>query len=105
MRVHVAYVAPDTELLIGIDLADGATVGDAIRASRVAERAGIAPDADACAIFGRRVTAETPLVEGDRVEITRPLACDPGTVRRRRAAGVGGDAVGKRAKRPRGSRS
>jgi putative ubiquitin-RnfH superfamily antitoxin RatB of RatAB toxin-antitoxin module len=38
-----------------------------------------------CAIFGRRVERSARLAEGDRVEITRPLACDPKTARRRRA--------------------
>ena len=35
MRVHVAYVAPDLELCIAIDVEDGATVNDAVRASRI----------------------------------------------------------------------
>jgi putative ubiquitin-RnfH superfamily antitoxin RatB of RatAB toxin-antitoxin module len=85
MRIHVAYVAPDTELLVALDLADGATVDDAIRESGVPERAGIIPDAGSLAVFGRRVTGATILRDGDRVEITRPLLCDPKAVRRDRA--------------------
>lgn len=85
MRVHVAYVAPHAEFVIALELAAGSTVADALRASRIAERAGIAPDGNAFAIFGKRVTSTTALADGDRVEITRPLVCDPKAVRRRRA--------------------
>ena len=36
MRVHIAYVAPGTELYVALDVAEGATVDDAVRASRIA---------------------------------------------------------------------
>ena len=86
MRVHVAYVAPDSEVVIALDVADGATVADALRAADVAQRICIVPD-DGLAIFGERVDSSTPLRDGDRVEITRPLVCDPKAARRARAAG------------------
>ena len=38
------------------------------------------------AIFGRTVTLGTRLRDGDRVELLRPLQCDPKQVRRERAA-------------------
>jgi putative ubiquitin-RnfH superfamily antitoxin RatB of RatAB toxin-antitoxin module len=85
MRVHVAYVAPDRELLVALDLAEGSTVADAVRASRLAEQVGIDVTAAICAIHGRRVTADTLVFDGDRVDVTRPLLCDPKTVRRKRA--------------------
>lgn len=100
MRVHIAYVAPDTELYVALDLAEGATVDDAVRASRITERIGVTSGAGACAIFGRRVAGDTPLCEGDRVEITRPLACDPKLARRNRAARSAGDAAANPAKPP-----
>ena len=37
------------------------------------------------AIFGQRARADTPLKDGDRVELTRPLVADPKDARRRRA--------------------
>ena len=37
------------------------------------------------AIFGQRARADTPLRDGDRVELTRPLVADPKDARRRRA--------------------
>ena len=86
VRVVVAYAAPGVELVIPLELPDGARVQDAVAASRIAERAGMDVDTSVCAIFGRRVAAGTRLAYGDRVEITRPLACDPKTARRARAA-------------------
>ena len=85
MRICVAYVAPDTELMIALELADGAIVDDALRASGIVERIGV-PDAASLAVFGRRVNRATALRDGDRVEVTRPLLCDPKAVRRNRAA-------------------
>jgi len=86
MRVNVAYVAPGAEVLIAVELDDGATVADALGASRIAERFGVDVTPHGLAVFGRRANPDTPLVDGDRVEITRPLVCDPKTARRRRAA-------------------
>ena len=85
MQVVVAYVAPGVELLVPLELPDGASVQDAVTASRVGDRAGGDVDASVCAIFGRRVALGTRLADGDRVEIVRPLACDPKAARRTRA--------------------
>ena len=84
MRVEVAYVGPAGEALVALDVAPGTTAADAVAQSRILERAE-APPGIGYAIFGRRVEASTPLADGDRVEITRPLACDPKIARRRRA--------------------
>ena len=84
MHVVVAYVAPGVELLVPLELPDGANVQDAVTASRIGERAGGDIDVSVCAIFGRRVAPGTRLVDGDRVEITRPLVCDPKAARRAR---------------------
>jgi len=85
MRVPVAYVAPGVERLRAVDVAAGATVADAVRASGI-ESDGDVPADRVYAIFGQRADADTPLRDGDRVDITRPLVCDPKAVRRERAA-------------------
>lgn len=87
MRIHLAYVAPGRELDVALDVAEGATVADALRVADVAQRIGMVPDAAGLAIFGQRVDGSTPLRDGDRVEITRPLVCDPKAARHARAAG------------------
>ena len=84
MRIVVACVAPGIELLIPLELPDGATVNDAVAASRIGERVDIDLDARVFAIFGRCVAPGTPLTDGDRVEVTRPLVCDPKAARRAR---------------------
>jgi putative ubiquitin-RnfH superfamily antitoxin RatB of RatAB toxin-antitoxin module len=89
IRVDVAYVdASGNEFLVALDLPDGATVADAIGAPRVVERIPAGTDTSACAVFGRRAGHGLRLADGDRVEITRPLARDPAHARRARAAAV-----------------
>jgi len=85
MRVAVAYAAPGFEAVVEIDLAHGAVVADAVSASGLLEQSGIDPATLAFAIFGQRASAETPLRDGDRVELLRPLVADPKDARRRRA--------------------
>jgi len=86
MRIEIAYVAPGVECLVALDVAPGTTVADAVRQSGIASRTDGLPETAVYAIFGRRIAGDTALAQGDRVEITRPLVCDPKTVRRRRAA-------------------
>ena len=86
MRIQVAYVAPDREMLVAIELPSGATVDDAVRASRLGERGVVVGNEAGFAIFGRPATGDTVLIDGDRVEITRALLRDPKAVRRDRAA-------------------
>ena len=82
IRVEVVYARRDGTDLVTVQLPAGATVRDAIAA------AGIATGADprALGIFGKRVRADAPLADGDRVEIYRPLLLDPKERRRQRAA-------------------
>ena len=84
MRVEVVYALPGSFDAIGLDVPPGTTAGEAARASGIAARhPGI--DLSRRGIFGRRVPADAPLAEGDRVEIYRPLARDPKESRRERA--------------------
>ena len=91
MRVLIAYVGGGIELLIAVEVGAGATVGDALRSAAIEQRLGSAPDLTGLAIFGRRADSATPLRDGDRIEITRPLLRDPKTARRDRAASVAVD--------------
>ena len=88
MQIGVAYSEPAQQIWLTIDVPDGATVGDAI------ERSGILrmfPHIDhsiqKVGIFGKIVKAEAALRPGDRVEIYRPITCDPQTVPRRDGSG------------------
>lgn len=86
ITVTVAYAAPGVEVLVTVTLPAGATIDDAIAASGVATRQKLGPAPLECAIFGQRAKGATPLEDGDRVELTRPLTADPKRARRLRAA-------------------
>ena len=78
IRVEVVRAHRDRVERVTLQLPDGALVRDALRA------AGIEGDA-AVGVFVKRVRPDTPLADGDRVEIYRPLALDPKDRRRQRA--------------------
>jgi len=87
MRVTVAFALPAEQVVVPLEVEQGTTVVEAIRASGLPERfPEIDPSSRNVGIFGRVVSPERVLVEGDRVEIYRPLAMDPREARRRLAA-------------------
>jgi putative ubiquitin-RnfH superfamily antitoxin RatB of RatAB toxin-antitoxin module len=86
LTVTVAYAAPGVESLVTVTLPAGATIDDAIAASGIPARWRLDATQLAFAIFGHRAKGETPLANGDRVELTRPLFADPKQARRKRAA-------------------
>ena len=85
MKVTVVWAAPDAQDVVPVTLAAGATVADAVARSGIVEHYALDAARLKFAVFGRRAPAETPLSDGDRVEITRPLVADPKESRRRRA--------------------
>ncbi len=86
VRVTVAYAAPGVEVIIDVDLPAGAKLEDAIARSGVVERLALDVGQLEFAVFGQRANRHTPMVDSDRVEITRPLQADPKQVRIARAA-------------------
>ena len=85
LRVEVAFALPTEQVLLTVDVPAGATVETAIRASGVVERCpALDRGVNRVGIFGKLARLDTPLREGDRVEIYRPLTVDPKEARRRR---------------------
>ena len=86
IRVEVVYALPDVQYLQAVTLPIGATVADALQA--VAEREGFR-ELDLFAmpvgVYGEACEPERYLVDGDRVELYRPLILDPKEARRLRA--------------------
>ena len=86
ISVEVAYAGPEGQFLVRVEVPDGATTGDAIRASGLAARW---PSVDIgernVGIWSRVCGLAAPLRDGDRVEIYRPLVADPKETRRKRA--------------------
>lgn len=87
IQVEVAYALPHNQVLIPVEVEEGATVRNAIERSGILERF---PDIDLdkakVGIFGKLIKLDNPLRAKDRVEIYRPLIADPKEVRRQRAA-------------------
>jgi len=85
LRVEVAYALPERQWLLTVELSAGASAADAVHASGLCGLAELAQPLEV-GVFGRRCAADTPLLDGDRVEVYRPLSFDPMESRRRRAA-------------------
>lgn len=85
LQVEVAYALRDEQLLIAVDVEEGATVREAIERSGILQRyPGIELNPGRVGVFGETVKLDTPVREGDRVEIYRALETDPKEARRRR---------------------
>ena len=86
LTVEVVYALPHEQSLLKVQLAEGATVEDAIRASGVLDAH---PEIDLATnkvgIFSKLVKLDEKVRDRDRVEIYRPLIADPKEVRRKRA--------------------
>jgi len=85
VRVEVVFCSgPGQVHRVTLDLAPGATVGAALRASGLLERHGLDPAQATSGIWGRKRDADALLREADRVELYRPLQVDPKEARRQR---------------------
>jgi putative ubiquitin-RnfH superfamily antitoxin RatB of RatAB toxin-antitoxin module len=81
LKVKVVYALPRREECVEVTVPSGATVRDVLEKSGL-----IGLVSQKLGIFGRVVPEDTPVADGDRVEIYRPLAADPKEARRARAA-------------------
>ena len=83
MRIEVVFALPERQVLRTLELQDGGTVGDAIAGSKLAHdfpEAGL--ERLQAGVWGRPVERNHVLIDGDRVELYRPLAMDPREARR-----------------------
>jgi putative ubiquitin-RnfH superfamily antitoxin RatB of RatAB toxin-antitoxin module len=86
MEVEVCYAEVDQAWRKVVVIAPGSTLADALAQSMIESVIAADPKSLGLAVFGRRATMDTVLVDGDRVELLRPLVVDPKEARRRRAA-------------------
>ena len=87
VRVEVAYVGPEGQWLVPLELPEGATASDAIERSGLREK--LPPERFEplkLGVFSTTVEPSRVLREGDRVELYRALAVDPKDARRARVA-------------------
>ncbi len=84
MQVGVTYIEPSQQVWLRIDVPENSTVQDAIEQSGILQ---MFPAIDLAAqkvgIFGKVTKLDNALRPGDRVEIYRPITCDPKSVPRR----------------------
>jgi putative ubiquitin-RnfH superfamily antitoxin RatB of RatAB toxin-antitoxin module len=83
--IEVAYAAPENQVIVALRVPMGTSAGEAVRQSGLLAHVADRNDA-AIGVFANPVSPCTPLAQGDRVEIYRPLQVDPKMARRDRAA-------------------
>jgi uncharacterized protein len=87
MNVGVCYAQADRQLWLKLEVPDTSTIAEAIELSGLLKQyPEINLDEQKVGIFGKISKLETPLKEGDRVEIYRKITADPQQVQRRRVA-------------------
>ncbi|HEX5339988.1 MAG TPA: RnfH family protein [Gammaproteobacteria bacterium] len=83
LHVEVVYALPERQAVVALRLESGTSVRDALAHSGLLQRfAELDPARLSVGIFGHAATLDTPLQDGDRVEIYRPLERDPKQARR-----------------------
>jgi putative ubiquitin-RnfH superfamily antitoxin RatB of RatAB toxin-antitoxin module len=85
MKVTVVWATPSIQDVVDVEMPAGATVGQAVDRSGLVTRYGLDPARLGLAVFGRPSSRDVPLAEGDRIDLTRPLAIDPKAARIARA--------------------
>ena len=87
MRIEVVYAETSKSWSLEIDCAEGTTVGKAIALPELEENFKDVPldSAAGYAVWGRKVDMDHELVDGDRLEVLRPLVQDPMEWRRMNA--------------------
>jgi len=87
MQIGIAYAEANQQVWIKVELDDGSTVQDAIEQSGVLDQF---PHIDLTrqkvGIFGKLISLDSKVNEGDRVEIYRVITADPEKVPRRNTA-------------------
>jgi putative ubiquitin-RnfH superfamily antitoxin RatB of RatAB toxin-antitoxin module len=86
VSIELVFATPQKQLLLALEVDRGATVADVISRSAVAEQF---PDMQvselAVGVWGKQVSREHVVRDGDRVEVYRQLQIDPREARRKLA--------------------
>lgn len=86
VSVEVVLATPERQVLVALAVAEGATVADVIAASGIDSHFPELPVQEMPAgVWGKRVSRDSTVKEGDRVELYRELEIDPRKARRQRA--------------------
>jgi len=86
LSVEVVLATPERQVLLTVNVEAGASVADVIASSGLESKFSDLAVADlAVGIWGKRVSRDSAVNAGDRVELYRPLVVDPREARRQRA--------------------
>ncbi len=87
IAVEVAYAKPEEQVIVTVNVPKGTTLGQAVELSGLIQRfPGISQSTLKLGVFGAVCPLEQGVKAGDRVEVYRPLICDPKEARRKRAS-------------------
>ena len=87
LSVEMVLATPEEQVLMAVIVDEGATVADVIAASGIQSRFPALDIATMPAgIWGKPVSKDSIVRQGDRVELYRPLEIDPREARRQRAS-------------------
>mgnify|MGYP001325898200 CR=1 FL=1 len=85
MNVGVCYAEAERQLWLRLEVPDGSTIQETIELSGLLKQYPyIDLETQKVGIFGKLAKLDTPIKEGDRVEIYRKITADPQQVQRRR---------------------
>ena len=85
MKVSVVWATLSIQDVVEVELPAGATIADAVDQSGLIAQYELDAAQLGFAVFGHRAYAHTPLADGDRIDLTRPLEVDPKAARIARA--------------------
>ncbi|HSC74700.1 MAG TPA: RnfH family protein [Pseudomonadales bacterium] len=86
IKIEIACALPDKQWVKALEVASGCTAQQAVALSGIAEVfPGLALAECKLGVFSKVVDSQYVLVDGDRVEVYRPLLLDPKEARRQRA--------------------
>jgi len=84
--IEIAFATPERQKIVKYEITGKCSVRDAVKQSTIGQ---FFPEIDLencdLGVFGKVVPSNYELLDGDRIEIYRPLIADPKEVRRQRA--------------------
>ncbi len=86
LRVRVVTAIPDDARVVDLRVAKGITLREVLARSGLLETDAMSVAVVRAGVFGVEYSLDTPVRDGDRVEIYRTLQINPKEARRQRAA-------------------
>jgi len=85
LQISVAWITPHIQDIVPLRVKPGTTVGQAIAASGLLAAYAIDATTLSIAVAGKRRAMDSPVADGERIDLLRPLTADAKEARRKRA--------------------